>query len=341
MGKIKCVIWDLDNTLWDGILQESEIDSLLPERVNIIKTLDERGIIQSIASKNDHDLAISQLKKFNLEQYFLFPEIGFNPKSESIGKIRENLNIGIDSILFIDDQQYELDEVKYTYPEVSCLHVDDYKELINNDQLIPDIITEDSKRRRLLYIEDSKRKKDELEYKHAPEEFVKSLNIEVSIYEPSENDLERAVELTERTNQLNTTGRPYSFDELNGFRKSESHRVLMCEMKDKYGSYGKIGVALIEENEISLSIEFFLMSCRVASRGIGSVFLTYIMKCASYENKKLYAKFYKNDRNKLMHFTYKIAGFNEIEKNGNEIRLENPLNAIQDYPKYMNLNINN
>ena len=97
--EIKCVVWDLDNTLWEGTLLEDEEVRLKPEIEVLLDELDGRGILHSIASKNDRDLAMGKLREFNLEQYFLYPEIHWNPKSTSIARIQKNLNIGIDTIL--------------------------------------------------------------------------------------------------------------------------------------------------------------------------------------------------------------------------------------------------
>ncbi|HEX9063065.1 MAG TPA: HAD-IIIC family phosphatase, partial [Clostridia bacterium] len=119
MGKkVKCVVWDLDNTIWEGILSEDREVRLKPGIKGIIETLDDRGILQSIASKNDYDDAMKKLREFGLEEYFLYPQISWNSKAESVRKIAESINIGIDTLAFVDDQITEREEVSFSHPEV-------------------------------------------------------------------------------------------------------------------------------------------------------------------------------------------------------------------------------
>jgi FkbH-like protein len=118
---IKCVVWDLDGTLWKGVLLENDTVRLRRGVVEIIKTLDGRGILQSIASKNDFEQAIAKLGEFCLRDYFLYPQVNWNSKVSSIKAIAEALNLGLDSIAFIDDQRYELEEVTFSLPQVLCI----------------------------------------------------------------------------------------------------------------------------------------------------------------------------------------------------------------------------
>ena len=161
---IKCVVWDLDNTLWNGILLEGDDLKLKPGIVNVIEELDQRGILHSIASKGVHEDAIRKLKEFKLEKFFLYPEINWNAKSQSIAKIQNKLNIGMDTLMFIDDQPFERDEVKSKHPAVTCIDADEYLNLISNPQLNPKFITQDSAKRRLMYVEDQRRKTAENDF---------------------------------------------------------------------------------------------------------------------------------------------------------------------------------
>ena len=247
MKEIKCIVWDLDNTLWNGILLEDKTVTIKDGMKEIIETLDSRGVLHSISSKNDFQIAADKLKELGLFDYFLYPEINWNNKSLSVKKISENLNISLDTIMFIDDQQYELDEVKYSLPEVVCYNSTDYKSLPDHPALNPRFITEDSVHRRKMYIDDINRKKDEEEYKGPKEEFLKSLRMELKIKRVEENDLQRIEELTVRTHQLNTTGRTYDYDELKELLNSDKHILLTADLEDIYGSYGKIGLVLIEK----------------------------------------------------------------------------------------------
>jgi FkbH-like protein len=339
--EIKCVVWDLDHTIWDGVLIESDDVQLKPGMKEIIKTLDERGILHSIASKNDYDLAISKLKEFGLDEYFLYPEIHWNAKSHSLELIQKNINIGMDTILFIDDQEFELEEVKNVHPSINCLNSLEYNSLLDHPRLKPRFITVDSARRRKMYQDDYKRKQAEEEYQGPSESFLASLNMKFSISNAKEEDLKRAEELTVRTNQLNATGKSFSYDELNTFRQSDNYKMLVCELEDKYGTYGKIGLALINMKEDHWLLEMMLMSCRVVSRGVGTVLLSHILKEAKKNKKTLLANFRDTGRNRMMYVSFRFAEFRERSSDGNgDYVLEHELKNIQDFPEYIEVCIN-
>jgi len=336
--EIKCVVWDLDGTLWEGILLESNEVKLKPGIRQIIQTLDSRGILHSIASKSDYDDALAKIKEFKLEAFFLYPEISWNAKSTSIKRIQENLNIGLDTIMFIDDQPFERDEVQHEHPEVFCLDASQYRNLPDHPRLNPRFITEDSKKRRHLYLADMKRKKIEQEYEGPKQDFLMSLDMTLIISQAKEEDLKRAEELTVRTNQLNTTGVTYDFDELKRFLSSDDYRLFICELRDKYGSHGKIGLALVEITDKFWQLKLFLMSCRVLTYGVGTVFLSYILNEAKKAGMIVRSDFRDTGRNRMMYITFKFANFREIQsQTKGEILLENNLTKIQEFPPYIHV----
>lgn len=335
--KIKCVVWDLDNTIWEGVLLESENVRLRENIIDIIQTLDRRGILQSIASKNDYKVAQSKLKEFDIDKYFIYPQINWNSKASSVKKIAESINIGIDTLAFIDDQEFEREEVNFAEPEVLCIDATDLSELLEMPQMNPKFITEDSSKRRQMYMSDIERNAEEADYIGAPEEFLRSLNMIFKISPVGQGDLQRAEELTVRTHQLNATGYTYSYEELDNLRKSDKHKVLIAELEDRFGTYGKIGVAVVECNEEVWTLKLLLMSCRVMSRGVGTVMLNYIMHLAKKENVRLQAEFVPTDRNRMMYITYKFGGFKEYIEEENFIVFESDLSKVQPMPDYINL----
>jgi FkbH-like protein len=335
--QIKCLVWDLDNTLWKGTLIEDKQVFLDPIAVELIKTLDERGILQSIASKNDADLAMKKLAEFGLEEYFLYPQIHWDPKSGSIQTIAKEINIGIDTIAFIDDQAFEREEVNFHHPEVLTIDTAQISSVADMPEMIPRFITDDSRIRRQMYQSDIRRKEIEDSYTGAQDEFLETLDMELTISKAKTEDLRRAEELTQRTNQLNTTAYTYDYDELDFFSTSPDHLLLVAGLTDKYGTYGKIGSVLIEKKQDLWSIKLLLMSCRVMSRGVGTVIISYIRKLAAQNKVRLVAEFVSNDRNRMMYMTYKFNQFKEIEKKDTWSLLENDLTTIPPYPIYMRL----
>jgi FkbH-like protein len=336
--EIKCIVWDLDNTIWNGILLEGDCVRLKPGIVDVIEKLDKRGILHSIASKGNYEDAMHKLKEFQINKFFLYPEINWNAKSQSITNIQKNLNIGMDTLLFIDDQNFERDEVKSVHPKVACIDATEYLNLPSNPRLNPRFITQDSGRRRLMYFEDQQRKLRENDFEGPREAFLASLNINFFISEAKNDDLKRAEELTVRTNQLNATGKTYTYDQLKMYMESIDHKLIMCEMNDKYGAYGKIGIALVEILKNYFHIKLLLMSCRVMSFGVGTVLLSHILQQAKKSKKKVRADFKHTGRNRVMYITFKFAGFKKIFVDEfDTIILENDLSFIQKFPPYINV----
>jgi FkbH-like protein len=338
---IKCVVWDLDNTIWDGVLLEDPTVTLKPGIRDIIIELDRRGILHSIASRNNTEDALQKLTEFGLAEYFLYPEIGWDVKSRSLARIVETLNIGMDAVLFIDDQPFERDEVASQHPEIWCLDSVAYRTLTQHPRLNPKYITEDSARRRTMYLADIQRKQDEDAFVGPSQAFLRQLEMIFDIDEAKEHDLLRAEELTYRTNQLNATGRRYTVEMLRDMLASGSHRILVCELTDRYGSYGKIGMAVLRITDATWSLELLLFSCRVMSKGVGTVFLTCLRNAARQNGVRLLADFKETERNRAMFITYSFAGFREIEKDNNGmILMENDLQEMPPLPDHLTLNIN-
>src|ERR1044071_8510842 len=245
-GSIKCVVWDLDNTVWDGILLEDPEVKLRPGVAEAIRELDERGILHSVASRNDHEAAMRKLAELGLAEYFLYPRINWNSKASSIEGIAADINIGMDAIAFVDDQPFEREEVAFSHPQVMCIDSVEVPRLVELPELLPRFITDDSRMRRKMYMADIERNRVEADFVGPKEEFLATLGLAFTIADCREEDLKRAEELTVRTHQLNTTGYTYSYEELDAFRKSDGHKLLICSLTDRHGTYGKIGLALLE-----------------------------------------------------------------------------------------------
>ena len=307
------------------------------EAVELIQTLDQRGILQSVASKNDHNLAIKKLETFGLAEYFLYPQINWNPKSESLRNIASSINIGLDTVAFIDDQAFERDEVRFVHPDVLTIDSTELHTVAGMDAMIPRFITDDARNRRLMYQSDIIRKQVEDSFEGSQDVFLSTLGMKLTINPARPEDLKRAEELTQRTNQLNTTAYTYDYDELEYFSRSDNHLLLVAGLNDRYGTYGKIGLTLVEKHPDRWVIKLLLMSCRVMSRGVGTVIITYLRNLAKEAGVRLTAEFVSNERNRMMYITYKFNQFRETETNGSHSILENDLTLIPDYPAYMEL----
>lgn len=336
---IKCVVWDLDNTIWEGVLLEGDALILRPGVVEILQTLDERGILLAIASRNEYEPAWAQLQAFGIDHYFIYPQINWNSKSHSIAQIAQEINIGIDTLAFVDDQPFEREEVNFAHPDVWCIDAADLSGLLDHPRLTPRFITPESRLRRQMYQSDIQRKVAEEEYTGQNEAFLADLNMVFTIKKAREEDLQRAEELTMRTNQLNTTGYTYSYEELDQLRQSDDHLLFVSSLDDRYGTYGTIGLALVEKEAAYWTVKLLLMSCRVMSRGVGTIMMSHLMNLAKAAGVPLRAHFVPNGRNRMMYITYKFGGFNEVDTQGDLVILENTLEQIQPFPDYVDLRI--
>ncbi len=336
---IKVLVWDLDETLWSGTLIEGDDVRPRPKVIEILEALDARGVLHSIASKNDSEMAMARLSELGLDHFFLYPQISWSTKSSGIQKIAESINIGLDAVAFIDDQPFERDEVSHKLPEVLTYDATEIASLIQRPELMPRFITDESFIRRQMYQADITRNQAEEGFEGPDEAFLASLGMVFTLGPAQEEDLKRAEELTVRTNQLNSTGITYSYEELDAFRKADDHLLLVASLDDKYGTYGKIGLALIELGETVWTVRLVLMSCRVMARGVGTILMAHIMSMARDAGTQLRATFRETGRNRQMKITYRFAGFKEVDRDGGLVKLENDLQNIQPFPDYVDVRI--
>jgi len=336
-GRIKCVVWDLDHTLWDGILLEDENVAVRADVVAHIHRLDQLGVLHSIASRNDPELALAKLDQLGLRDMFLHPQIGWNAKSDSISYIAKALNLGLDAFAFVDDQEFEREEVAHTLPDVTCVDIEDLDAELARPEFHPRFVTDESAQRRLMYLAQAARDDLERDFVGTNEEFLAGLDMTFTIARARTEDLQRAEELTIRTNQLNSTGRTYSYEELDELRESPDHLLLVASLDDKYGSYGKVGLALVEKGEAVWKLHMLLMSCRVMARGVGSVFLNHVLGLAHAAGAELHADFVETGRNRMMQITYAFAGFTEVSREGNVAVLKADMGRLQPPAPYVTL----
>ena len=334
---IKCVVWDLDETLWRGTLLEGGADALAPGVAATIRVLDERGILQSIASKNDYDVAWPRVEALGIAEFMLFPQIGWWSKAKSVETIAERLGIGLDAMALIDDQPAERDEVAYFLPQVHLFDAAFLATLLDEPRLMPRFVTAESRRRRSMYRSDIARTDAEDRFAGPRDAFLATLAMRMRIRRASVDDLERAEELTVRTNQLNTTGRPYSHDELAALIGSPDHLVLVAQLDDCYGSSGTIGLGLVDLARDHWTIRLLIMSCRVVSRGVGTAFLVHLLQRAHANGVVLRADYVPTARNKQMLVIFRFAGFRPIAESADGVVLEHDFARLPKLPTYLEL----
>jgi methoxymalonate biosynthesis protein len=310
---VKCLVWDLDNTLWQGTLLEDPQVWVDPAIRKTIATLDARGVLQSVASKNDHDLAWARLEECGLSDYFLVPQISWGPKSDSIRQIAERLDFAATAIAFIDDQPAELAEVSFSLPEVRCYPADLASVLPDLPEFSPGIVTVDAQRRRQMYRSGFERDAARESFSGPDVEFLRSLDLELRIDRADEAELARVEELTLRTSQMNATGVHYSGDVLSAMCTDVTHEVLVAALTDRFGPHGSVAVSLINRCDGYWHLKLLAASCRVVSFGVGAVMLNWLVDQAAGAGVHLVADFRATPRNRMMEIAYRFAGFTDAD----------------------------
>lgn len=267
---IKCVAWDLDNTLWEGILSEDGPGQLRLKQgaVDLIKRLDMRGIVHTIISKNDYNVAWPVIEKYGLAEYFVFPVINWGQKSVNLKAIAKSMNLGLDSFAFIDDSPFERGDVTQNLPAVRVFSEKDIPRLLMLPEFNPPVSAE-SGSRRLSYLKEMERKKVELVFGGDHIGFLESCLIKMTMVRLSKKDItvyHRCYELIQRTNQLTLTAKRYTPDEYARLIEDPLIEAYAIHVSDRFGDYGVIGFVAIRLSDDDARIMEFVMSCRVAMK---------------------------------------------------------------------------
>lgn len=327
-AKVKCVAWDLDNTVWKGILAEDGPGNLAlrPDAVELIKKLDEKGIIQTVVSKNNYADAWAVIEGLGLQDYFLYPAINWQPKSANLKGVAKSLNINVDTLALIDDSPFERAEVQSTLPQVRVYSEEQIGELLTYTEFdIP--ITEASRKRRASYQTEMKRQKELESLGGDYETFLRSCEMKLRLFVPrQEKHILRCFELIQRANQLNLSGRRYADAE---FCELLSRPQVLCvalECKDRFGDYGIVGFASVDEEQPKPTLKDFVLSCRVAQKQVEHTFIQWLAARQAAKGKQaLCAELVRTNRNQPLLQVFGDLRFKQqAQANGHEI-MELPL----------------
>jgi FkbH-like protein len=306
----KCIVWDLDNTLWDGICLEGDV-KVRPAIRDVLSRLDQKGIVHSIASRNEKDIAIKVLHDQNMLHFFVTPKINWLPKTTNIIEISKSLNLSLDSLAFVDDDPFELNQVQFMLPDVLTIDSKDAGQIADMPEFNSGYFTIESKSRREFYQADEKRKQAEHLFS-SREEFLISCEMNLTIRLMQQRDIPRVLELMTRTHQLNTTGQIFEKKQLRGIAESRGSEniIFVAELRDKFGWNGIIGTAVIKCRGKNFNIVLFAMSCRILGRGIERAFLATLVKYAIQNGYQEIQAMYKDTgRNSMMRALYQMSGF--------------------------------
>ncbi|WP_158601905.1 HAD-IIIC family phosphatase [Pararobbsia silviterrae] len=309
----KVVVWDLDETIWTGTLAEEGAQGVhpRPEAVAAIKALDARGILQSIASKNDLDEALEALHLHGLADYFLYPQVNWGPKSESIARIAKRLDLGVDSFVFIDDQPFERAEALSGHETLRVLTHEDVAHMLTNPWFNQPVTAEGA-RRRELYRTEAQRVESMEQHGGDYHAFLRASALVIEVRDLDTADMTRAHELSQRTNQLNFTGAKFSRDEVERVQGDLDRRYLTVRCRDRYGDYGLIGFVVLDV--LNGRIEAFFMSCRVQRKRVEQALFAYLAALLSARGHARFAvRFKETKRNGAARDMLEELGFSRDE----------------------------
>ncbi len=336
----KCIVLDLDNTLWGGTIGEDSLQGIklgptpegrpFHEFQQVLLSLCKRGILLAINSKNNREEALEVFKTHPhsvlKEEHFASIQINWDDKIANLKTISRELNIGFDSLVMIDDDPFIREMIESSLPEVTVVNFPSDSSLLvqtlmdSTDFGTLQLTSEDLAKSSAVTAE---KKRIELREKISGlTDYLKTLGVTISIESPNSYNIPRIAQLTQKTNQFNMTTHRYLEAEIEQLSKNPNFLILAIDAKDKFGSYGIIGVAIVEKNKSFWQIDTFLLSCRALGRNIETAMLAQIIHLAQkMKIEMLVAPFISTEKNEPANGFYAKNGFKQdvSSKKGDEI----------------------
>jgi FkbH-like protein len=298
LRKCKAIMVDFDNTLWKGVMADGDVQHYA-DRQNLLKRLKDMGILLISVSKNTIE-NIRWEEMVLKEEDFALHKINWDLKVNSVSSAVSELNIGMDTIVFIDDNPAELDMVQQELKEIIVMDATDeqtWNDLLMMSDFPNTKETEESRNRTRMYRQSFERNKTISAKKYDYPKLMASLELKVSFRQARESDLERIYELVSRTNQFNTTTVRYSKDEITAMMDSDTHKVYLATLEDKFGALGVVLVVIIELREDVAVLLSLIMSCRAMGFALENQILHLMANRQFLNRDKLIGIYRATDRN--------------------------------------------
>lgn len=332
----KCMVLDLDNTLWGGVIGECGVQSIelgketalgyaYIEFQQYLKDISKLGISLCIASKNEYSNAIAGLSHpFSVlkESDFLNIEANWNNKAENIYKIASDINIGLSSILFIDDNPAERKIVKDNLKDIEVLNtnnINDFIKCIDQNGYFETTTISQEDYRRNQYYKNINKSKDDIAMFVDYQQYLKSLDMKVKFDSFNNIHLERITQLINKTNQFNLTTIRLNYAEVEKIINNKDYISIYAILEDKYGSNGLVTLSFGKIEKDLLDINLWIMSCRVFKRNLEyALFDEIVRRCKNIGIKKIKGTFIPTDKNKIVENFYSDLGFDIVQKTENK-----------------------
>ncbi len=335
----KVMVLDCDNTLWKGVVGEDGMEGInlsasspagkiFQEIQSLVKAAKDEGVLLAICSKNNFKDVMEVFRDH--PEMILSPEdiiiskINWEDKASNIRSIAEELNVGIDSIVFVDDADYEINLIQTHLTSVQTFRVPDkiYRYPFKFRELLTAFYsasrTSEDLQRTKLYKVEKERHSEKGKHQNL-EDYIRSLNLKVDLKLNDLQNCERLTQLTQKTNQFNLTTKRYTFDEMNRMIRDPHFEVFSMSADDKFGSYGITGLAIVERHSPnSIEIDSFLLSCRVIGRNLESVLFNSIV--SHFPDQEIKATYFKTPKNSQVMSFFENQGMTLLSNESDEFK---------------------
>jgi FkbH-like protein len=334
----KAIIFDCDNTLWKGVIGEDGMEGIdmspstksgkfyhLVQRIAVF--LSKRGIIVGLCSKNNEQDVLDVLRNHKdmilKEDHIVIKKVNWMDKASNLRALASELNIGIDSLVFVDDSNFEINLIKEQVPEITTIQVptsiSDYPDLVlkNVYTYFNLFLNSDDAKKTEMYKQQFERENSKTLFSSI-EDYLASLEIELTMVKNNKTHMPRIAQLTQKTNQFNLSTCRYSESQINQFIEDKKYDVYAMFVKDKFGDNGLTGVCIVKEDEKNpknVIIDSLLMSCRIIGRNIEFVYMNHIIKDLTNKGyQTLKANYIPTKKNAQVEDFYDKLGLKLIDK---------------------------
>ncbi len=336
----KVLVLDLDNTLWGGVVGDDGVEGLkLGEGTGDgeafkafqlhVQSLQQLGVLLTICSKNEESIALDAIDRHPemvlRRDDFVAIRANWNPKSDNIREIARQLDLGLDSFVFVDDNPAEREQVRRELPEVAVPEMGDepayYATILSRGRWFEKVgITEEDGRRTEAYRVRA-RAAESLEVSTDLTSYLRSLKMTAAVRPFEAISMERITQLTNKTNQFNLTTRRVVQSEMEEFASDDNWITLSVRLQDCFGDHGLISVFFAQIKGAQLVVEGWLMSCRVLKRGVEQALFEVVLAEARERGIAEIIGIYRpTDRNALVQDMYGALGFEKVEESSEEVR---------------------
>jgi len=328
----KCLVLDCDGTLWGGIVGEDGIDGIrlgldypgnsFVAFQNEILNLYHRGVILAICSKNNEDDVFNVFRNHpNMvlkEDHFAAYRINWTDKAENLLSLANELNIGIDSIVFVDDTEFECNRIREAIPNIEVMHLNDQpssfrRQLSDAGYFDSLTFTNEDKNRTASYKADQDRNAMQSEI-GSLDDYLRSLDIKVKIAIAKKAHIPRVAQLSQKTNQFNLTTKRYTDADITELCEQDNSDVFYLWFADKFSEFGIVGSAIVKRENNTAHIDSFLFSCRALGRALEEALLIAVINQAIKSGcTQVTGTYIRTAKNEQVADFYKTSGFNLIE----------------------------